>query len=84
MKHETPSEPWYKYGHVWLVIAGPATVVVAAVLTAWIAVASPDPVIADDYYKQGLEINKTLASERAKMPAMQIRNHANTPAEDAH
>jgi hypothetical protein len=83
MKHQTEGAPWWKHGHVWLLISGPAAVVVAGLLTAWIAVASPDPVVAEDYYKQGLEINKQLARERAMMPAMQGRNHAATPAQSA-
>ena len=48
--------------------------------SAWVAVASPDPVVAEDYYRQGIEINKQLARERATLPAMQARNHAATPA----
>jgi hypothetical protein len=38
-------------------------------------------VIADDYYKRGLDINKTLASEKdiQLAPAMQSRNHVVTP-----
>ncbi len=80
MDKGTQSAPWWKHGHVWLLISGPAAVVVAALLTAWIAVAKPDPVIADDYYRQGLDINKQLARERAMLPAMQGRNHAATPA----
>jgi uncharacterized protein len=77
------SGPWWKYGHVWMVIAGPAVVVVAALATAWIAVRYADPVIDTDYYRHGLEINKTLeaASKKASMPALQGRNHAATPAE---
>ncbi|MDO8756127.1 MAG: FixH family protein [Polaromonas sp.] len=72
--------PWWKYGHVWLVIAGPAIVVVAAFVTAWIAISNPDPVLAEDYYRRGMEINKTLAAqEKARMPALQGRNHAATP-----
>jgi len=71
--------PWYKYGHVWLVIAGPAIVVVAALATAWIAVRSPDPVLEEDYYRRGVEINKQLAADKASMPALQGRNHAATP-----
>jgi uncharacterized protein len=71
--------PWYKYGHVWLVIAGPALVVVAALATAWIAVRSPDPVLEEDYYRRGIEINKQLAADKASMPALQGRNHAATP-----
>ena len=47
MNHEQPNAPWWKYGYVWLVIAGPAVVVVAALATVWIAARSPDPVLAD-------------------------------------
>jgi hypothetical protein len=64
---------------VWLIIAGPATVVVASILTAWIAVATNDPVVDADYYRKGIEINKQLAGQRAMVPAMQGRNHAATP-----
>jgi uncharacterized protein len=74
-----PSQPWWKYGHVWLVIAGPAIVVVAALVTAWIAMRNPDPVLAEDYYRRGVEINQTLAKNRALVPALQGRNHAATP-----
>ena len=73
--------PWYKYGHVWLVIAGPAMVVVAALATAWIAVRSPDPVLEEDYYRRGIEINQSLANKKL-MPALTGRNHAVTPDSD--
>jgi uncharacterized protein len=78
----TPSAPWWKHGHVWLVIAGPAAVVVAGLVTAVIAVRGADPVVEADYYRRGIEINKALAAagERAKLPALQGRNHAATPA----
>ncbi len=75
-----PSQPWWKFGHVWLVISGPLIVVVAALVTAWIAVTKQDPVLAQDYYRQGLEINKTLAAQGSLAPAMQARNHAASPA----
>jgi hypothetical protein len=77
---ETPS-PWWKHGHVWLLISGPAAVVVAGLLTAWIAVAGQDPVVDADYYRHGVEINKQLARERALLPAVQGRNHAATPVQ---
>jgi hypothetical protein len=82
MKHETPqSAPWWKYGHVWMLIAGPAAVIVAGIATAVIAVKSPDPLVAEDYYRKGIEINKTLAAkDKALLPAVQGRNHAATPA----
>jgi hypothetical protein len=73
--------PWWKHGHVWLIVAGPAAVVAAGVATIVIAVASPDPVVAEDYYRRGIEINKTLAArDKALLPAQQGRNHAATPA----
>lgn len=77
----TTAKPWYRYGLVWLVIGGPAVVVVAAIATAVIAVRGADPVVESDYYRRGLEINKALAaSERARLPALQGRNHAATPS----
>ncbi len=75
-------KPWYKHGMVWLVISGPAVVVVAGFVTLYIAVSSPDPVVTSDYYRQGVEINKTLNKDRALLPAVQGRNHAATPAGD--
>lgn len=72
--------PWWKHGHVWLIISGPAVVVVAALATAWIAVAGQDPVIEEDYYRRGVEINQQLAHDRAMLPALQGRNHSATPA----
>lgn len=74
-------QPWWKHGHVWLIIAGPAAVIVAGFVTLAIAIRVPDPVVADDYYRRGLEINKTLADEQQRQlaPAMQARNHVVTP-----
>lgn len=77
---ETSSGPWWKFGLVWMVIAGPLAVVVAGIVTAVIAVQGADTVVDPDYYRHGLEINKTLAAgERAQLPAVQGRNHAATP-----
>lgn len=39
----------------------PATAVVAGFITLWLAITSFDGLVADDYYKQGLAINQTLA-----------------------
>jgi hypothetical protein len=75
-----PAAPWWKHGLVWMVIAGPAFVVVAGVATVVIAVRQPDPVVTPDYYRRGIEINKALAArDKAALPAMQGRNHAATP-----
>lgn len=77
----TPTVPWWKFGHVWLVFAGPAIVVVASFITLYIAVTRVDPVISEDYYQKGIEINKTLgstATASSLAPALQARNHAAT------
>lgn len=71
--------PWWKFGYVWLVIAGPVLVVVASFVTLYLALAIPDPVVAQDYYRKGIEINKTLdAAPSSLAPALQARNHAAT------
>jgi len=53
--------PWYREPWPWLLMAGPVTVIVAGIATIWIAVTSSDGLVVDDYYKQGLAINQTLA-----------------------
>ena len=58
-------KPWYKQLWPWLIISGPATVLVAGAITMWIAFASADGLVAEDYYRQGLAINKRLAREDA-------------------
>lgn len=75
---EPQAKPWWKFGHVWLLISGPLAVILAGVVTVWLAITRPDPVVAEDYYRRGIEINKTLGTEN--VPAIQARNHAATPA----
>src|SRR5258708_7636436 len=58
------SAPWYREPWPWLLMAGPAIVVVAGISTAGIAMRSSDGVVADDYYKQGLAINRVLERGR--------------------
>jgi len=78
-----PGTPWWKFGHVWMVIAGPAIVVLASFATFYLALTRPDPVVSDDYYRQGIEINKTLGSAASLAPAQQARNHAATGVKPA-
>ena len=40
-------------------------VVVAGIVTAWIAISTHDGLVADDYYKQGLAVNQKLARVEA-------------------
>ena len=62
--------PWWAFGHVWLLIAGPAIVVVAGFFTYYLAVRSPDPVLPTPVQGQGSDIGQA--------PAVQARNHAAT------
>ena len=57
--HATPN-PWYREPWPWLLMAGPAIVVVAGFFTLGLAIQSADGLVADDYYKQGKAINMTL------------------------
>jgi hypothetical protein len=60
------ARPWYRHRWPWLLMLGPAIVVVAGFVTLWLAVSSDDGLVADDYYKRGLAINQTLGRlERA-------------------
>lgn len=71
--------PWWQFGFVWLIISGPLLVIVACIITIYIAISQPDPVIDDDYYIHGMEINKTLNEKHDGLtPALQGRNHAAT------
>ena len=56
-------DPWYRHPWPWLLMAGPAIVVVAGFVTLSLAIQSSDGVVADDYYKQGNAINMTLGRD---------------------
>jgi hypothetical protein len=57
------AKPWYREPWPWLLMAGPAIVIVAGIATTVLAVTSFDGLVADDYYKQGLSINRVLARD---------------------
>lgn len=77
-------QAWYKYGHVWLIIAGPLLVILAGIVTVYLALTRPDPIVDEHYYQHGIEINKTLnkQSSEAMQPAIKARNHAATGVND--
>jgi hypothetical protein len=56
-------KPWYKEPWPWILMAPPAAAVLAGAATLWIAVAGADGLVAEDYYRQGLGINKVIARE---------------------
>lgn len=53
-------DTWYKEPWLLLVAGGPAIVVCASLITGYIAMHGADKVVAEDYYKQGLMINKDI------------------------
>lgn len=68
-----PPTPWWRVGMVWLVIGGPLTVVVAALVTAVIAAAGADDVLSDG------ERRAASAGTPSQLPAIEARNHAAVP-----
>lgn len=52
--------PWYKHRWPWLLMIGPAVVIVAGIVTTWLAVVSNDGLVTDDYYKEGLAVNQQI------------------------
>lgn len=82
-KHSPTSKPWWQYGHVWLIISGPLVVVIAGIITAYIAFSGADIVVDKNYYQNGLDIDKRPdRSPKSIAPAQAVRNHAVTPDED--
>lgn len=62
--NQIETRPWYSNPMVWMVIALPATAVVASLITVYIAVANQDSLVVDDYYKEGQAINQELDRDR--------------------
>ena len=59
------TQPWYKEPWPWILIAGPAIVVVAGFVTLYLSLASFDGMVEDDYYKQGLAVHLQLQRDTA-------------------
>lgn len=56
--------PWYREPWPWLIMAGPAAVVVAGIVTYAIAARTENALVVDNYYKEGLAINRVLDAQR--------------------
>ncbi len=59
-----PVREWYRQPMVWLLIAIPLSAVLMGVTIIILAVVSNDGMVADDYYRRGMEINQSLARDR--------------------
>ena len=58
------TSPWYRHPWPWILMSGPFVVVVAGLITAYLAAVSNDGLVDDDYYKQGLAINQETARDQ--------------------
>ena len=56
----TTRKPWHREPWPWLLMVAPVAAVVGGAIMIWLAIASSDGLVADDYYKRGLAINHTL------------------------
>lgn len=59
---DVAQRPWWRYPMVWLVVGGPLVVVIAAIVTAWVAIRGADPVVS------------VGTNAQAERPAVQARN----------
>ena len=66
---------WWHFPHVWLVVAGPAIVVVASCVTFYLAWRSADPVLST---APEVQTSTAQPQDTSQAPAMQARNHAAT------
>jgi hypothetical protein len=64
MTEALKSNIWYREPWPWIVMSGPAVVVVASLVSAFFAVRGADPVVDEDYYEHGLHINAELARDQ--------------------
>lgn len=64
-RSQGPGRPWYREPLVWLVLGIPASAVVMGVVMLVLSVESYDGLVADDYYRRGLEINRAVERARA-------------------
>lgn len=63
MKQQT-SLAWYREPVMWLVVGIPVSAVLFGVVMISLALTSDDGLVVDDYYKQGLQINRSLARDK--------------------
>lgn len=60
MKSHLKSPVWYREPMVWLVIMIPFSAVVMGAVMLTLAVTTYDGLVTDDYYKKGLQINRSM------------------------
>jgi hypothetical protein len=81
MSHPSTATPWWSYGHVWLVLSGPLLVVLASIISAFVAFQGNDTVMQGRDESEIAALRAMQADrDRSLAPAVQARNHAATPA----
>ncbi len=63
-KNHPDTKPWYRQFWPWVLIAIPLSSVIMGIVLITLATMTADGLVADDYYKQGLAINRVLARDR--------------------
>ncbi|MEE9494160.1 MAG: FixH family protein [Gammaproteobacteria bacterium] len=86
--------PWYRQGWPWFIISIPLATVVAGIATLILAIQSPNSMVVDNYYKEGLAINqykhRLVAADkmglqgllRGSAGKLMLQLHANQPVSD--
>ena len=57
--------PWYRYTWPWVLIAIPFAAVLFGILMIYMVTLYPDDLMVDNYYKEGMAINQSLAMDAA-------------------
>ncbi|MAZ70896.1 FixH family protein [Porticoccus sp.] len=61
---DSNTPPWYRQFWPWFLIALPGSVVIASLVTVYIAFSGADSLVVDNYYRDGLAINQVLEQDR--------------------
>ncbi len=79
---KSQGKAWYHEPMMWMVLGGPLVVVVASVITYWLAVRQADPVLERDPVSEAQRVGKELTPEQRESlaPAIKARNHVASPA----
>ncbi len=75
------NDPWWRHGFVWMIISGPAIVVVAGFITLYLAMSRPNEIVDENTFQPGRQSDQSIESRRkesGQAPAMMGRNHATT------
>ena len=63
ISYDRDEHPWYKYFWPWFLFGVPFLTVVGGIHFIYLSMQDPDGLVMDDYYKQGLAINRTLEKD---------------------